>query len=278
MKVITAVVNNPEFIEIQYHTLKKYMSCDYEFIVFNDAKSFPDFTNGNDMTITGRIQDVCQKLNIKCINIPNDHHRQVVSAAKRCADSLNYMLKYQLDNPDRYLIIDSDMFMIDIFHEAQFEDYSCAVVLQNRTFDNYIWNGLVYFDITKLTNKELLNWGQGKHDVGGEMQSWLSKQTLSLPTTEELRYSEKDFHHDGIYFIKHLWSLSWNMSELPETLRDNIPLINFLQSDPRNQNGKFFCEIYDKKYLHYRAGGNWIGEGLELHNKLSAELRSVLLS
>ena len=38
MKVVTAVVNNPVFIEIQYHTLKKHMKCAYEFIVFNDAK------------------------------------------------------------------------------------------------------------------------------------------------------------------------------------------------------------------------------------------------
>ncbi len=30
MKVITAVVNNPVFIQIQYYTLKKYMKCDYE--------------------------------------------------------------------------------------------------------------------------------------------------------------------------------------------------------------------------------------------------------
>ena len=51
IKVLTAVVNNPVFIEIQYFTLKKYIKCDYEFIVFNDAKQFPDFTNGGDITI-----------------------------------------------------------------------------------------------------------------------------------------------------------------------------------------------------------------------------------
>jgi hypothetical protein len=45
MKIVTSVVNNPIFIEIQYHTFKKYMKCDYEFIVFNDAKDFPDFKN-----------------------------------------------------------------------------------------------------------------------------------------------------------------------------------------------------------------------------------------
>ena len=51
MKIVTAVVNNPTFIEIQYYTLKKYFKGDYELIVFNDAKDFPDMTNGNDITI-----------------------------------------------------------------------------------------------------------------------------------------------------------------------------------------------------------------------------------
>ena len=46
MKIVTVVVNNPIFIIIQYYTLKKYFKGDYEFIVFNDAKDFPDYTNG----------------------------------------------------------------------------------------------------------------------------------------------------------------------------------------------------------------------------------------
>ena len=95
MKIITAVVNNPIFIEIQYYTLKKYFQGDYEFIVFNDAKEFPDFTNGNDITIKQQIIDICSKLNIQCINIPNEHHYSSHSAAYRCADSMNYILSYQ---------------------------------------------------------------------------------------------------------------------------------------------------------------------------------------
>ena len=34
MKIITSVVNNPLFIEIQYYTLQKYFQGEYEFIVF----------------------------------------------------------------------------------------------------------------------------------------------------------------------------------------------------------------------------------------------------
>ena len=34
MKIITAVVNNPDFIEIQYWTLKEHFKGEYEYIVF----------------------------------------------------------------------------------------------------------------------------------------------------------------------------------------------------------------------------------------------------
>ena len=69
MKVITCVVNNPIFIEIQYKTLKKYLKNDYEYIVFNDAKPYPDLTNGDDANIRKEIEELCKKLDIKCINI-----------------------------------------------------------------------------------------------------------------------------------------------------------------------------------------------------------------
>ena len=62
MKIVTAVVNNPIFIEIQYHTLKKFLKGTstegYEFIVFNDAKAFPDFTNDGDITIRSKIEEI----------------------------------------------------------------------------------------------------------------------------------------------------------------------------------------------------------------------------
>jgi len=49
MKIITSAVN-PFFIELQYLSFKKFMKNEYEFIVFNDAKEYPDFTNGGDLT------------------------------------------------------------------------------------------------------------------------------------------------------------------------------------------------------------------------------------
>lgn len=286
MKIVTAVVNNPIFIEIQYYTLKKYFKGDYEFIVFNDAKNFPDFTNGNDITIKSQIQDICSKLNITCINIPNKNHETNTNASERTADSMNYILEYQKNNPDKYLLLDSDMFLVDYFDIDKYSEYDCAIVLQNRYSNvdghliNYFWNGIYYFDMTKMQNKELLNWNcVPGTDTGGMMEEWLKKQIgdTPLPDINELRWGGKfSRHSNNIYFIQHLWSYTWDISELPENLK-NDKLILFLQKDLRNQNNKFFCEIYDDTFLHYRAGGNWRHEGMQIHNEMSTLLKTTLL-
>jgi hypothetical protein len=282
MKVITAVVNNPVFIEIQYHTLKKYFQGDYDFIVFNDAKAFPDFTNGNDITIKSQIQDICSKLNITCIDIPNEKHKKCFDAAERCADSMNFILSYQKSNPDKYLLLDSDMFLVDNFDINKYSTFDCAIVLQSRNQHkiNYFWNGIYYFNMIKMKNIDLLKWDCCKYcDVGGMMQEWLKQQLMDtpIPTTDEIRWTDKLFHTNDIYFIKHLWSCTWDLRELPKNLQSNTKLIDFIQHDIRNTKGKFFCEIYDDVFLHYRAGGNWRNEGLELHKKMSSLLKDSLL-
>ena len=282
MKIVTAVVNNPTFIEIQYYTLQKYFQGEYEFIVFNDAKEFPDFTNGNDITVKNEIQKTCNKLNITCINIPNEHHKQNEDAAIRCSDSMNYILEYQKNNPDKYLLLDSDMFLVDYLDINKYSKYDCAIVLQSRN-DNtthYFWNGIYYFDTTKLKDMELLNWNCCVNcDVGGMNKEWLKKQmeNTPIPNTNDIRWKDKENHTNNIYFIKHLSSFSWDINKIPKNLESNTKLIEFLKNDIRNVNNKFFCEIYDNVFLHYRAGGNWRREGLELHKLLTKKLKNTLL-
>jgi hypothetical protein len=281
MKIVTAVVNNPDFIEIQYYTLKKYFKGDYEFIVFNDAKDFPDFTNDGDVTIKIKIEELCKKLNIECINIPNENHKYKKDASQRTADSMNFILKYQKKYSDKYLLLDSDMFLIDYFDINRYLGYDCAIVLQSRNNfkKHYFWNGLYYFDMNKLKNTELMNWNCCKDcDTGGMLEEWLKTQMVNknYPNTDEIRWTDKKFHTENIYFIKHLWSCSWNENEIPNNLKENYNLLDFLKNDIRNVDGKYFCEIYDDVFLHFRAGGNWRGEGLEIHDILTKKLKNVL--
>jgi hypothetical protein len=286
MKIITAVVNNPAFIEIQYHTLKKFLICEegYEFIIFNDAKTFPDVSNDGDLTISSKIEETCHKLGIKSITLPNQHHINIPSMSARHADTFNnHLLKYQKQYPDKYLLLDSDMFLIDYLNINKYTAYESAIVLQQRPNLNYIWPGLCYLDFTKMQNVDLLDWSLSRGgDSGANMCHWLAKQTENsvVPKCNDLRWAAKDntFHiENAVYFIRHLWSCSWNENELPENLKTNTDLLQFLKEDVRNVNGKFYCEIYDNVFLHYRAGSNWNKEGMVLHNMLTEKLQRILL-
>jgi hypothetical protein len=271
MKIVTAVVNNPDFIEIQYHTLKKYVKGDYEFIVFNDAKTFHDSTNYGDLTIKSQIENMCDKLQIKCIAMPNDHHKHEVDPSVRCADSMNFILQYQKSNPDRYLILDSDMFLIDDLDINTYANHDVGIVLQLKNDKVYFWHGVCYLDFTKLKHSELLNWNCAPGcDTGGMLHNWLTSQC----SIDDIR---KNAHSD-FYYIHHFASCAWDSSWIPENIKHNTNLITFLHSDLRNVDGKFFCELYDNRFLHYRAGCNWRGEGLELHRKLTGMLKDALLS
>lgn len=282
MKVITSVVNNPDFIEIQYHTLKKYLIGDFEFIVFNDAKNFKDYTNYFDSTIKQQIIDMCNKLNIKCINIPNDHHQTLRDVSVRASQSLNYMLEYQKNNLDKYLVLDSDMFLIDYYDVTDFEKYSTMVVLQTKENEKfkYFWNGIYYFDMLRMNNLNVLNWNCCRYcDTGGMTMEWLKTQLNinEIPTIDHINKSLEDITINNIHFIKRIESELWDLNDLPDNLKDNNKLVDFLITDVRNVNGKFFCEIYDNKFLHYRSGANWRGEGLQTHKMLTEKLKNCLL-
>lgn len=281
MKILTSVVNNPIFIEIQHHTLKKYMPCSYEFIVFNDAKPFPDFTNGNDETLCNKIKEMCDQLQIKCISVPNQHHERMDCPVVRCSEAMNFMYDYMLQNKDEYLIIDSDMFPIDTIKIDQYREFDCAIVLQHRDYlkpFQYIWNGLFYFNMHKMNDVESIRWDKCfNSDVGGMTYEWLKNKCNNLPSTLDIRgKSPNIYNRNGIYFIKHLWSLTWNDYEIPEKLK-NTKLATFFRNDPRNNSGNYFCEIYDETFLHYRAGGDWQRKGLGFHNDLTEKLKSVVM-
>ncbi len=283
MKVISIVVNNPLFIELQYLTLKKFLLTPYEFIIFNDAKHFPDYTNGNDVYLRNEIRIKCKSLNIICIDIPNDIHLQITSGSERHSYGMNIITEFMKRYPDEYLILDSDMFLIDYLDIDIYRKYNTAIVLQQRDEIrlNYIWPGLCYFN--NNNDYSLLRWDVVEHtDNGGASCIWLKtqlKDNETFPTSEEIKINNNHNNHN-IYYIRHLWSLDWNEDDINDNDNDNSnikKLLNFFKEDLRNKNGKFFSEIYDNKFLHYRAGCNWLGEGIEFHKKNSEKLKEAIL-
>ena len=259
MKIITPVTNNPEFIRLQFHTLKKYINVPFEFIVFNDAKQFPDFSNFDDPTIWGKIVTMCESLGIQCINIPNDHHRHVTNPGQRHIDAMKYITEFMFTNPDKYLQLDSDMFLLDELSISTLEQYHCAIIKQDRPGITYVWPNLFYFDIPKLLYKDLIKWDYAPGtDTGGQMSTWLAKYVQN--------------HPESIYYIDSLSSCQWNEKQLPHPLQTTA-ILNFLKNDIRNTNdGQFWCELYHNCILHYRAGSNWNREGSSIHSYMTEQL------
>ena len=261
LKIVTSVINNPTFIELQYNSLKKHMKIPYEFIVFNDAKEWADFSNFEDPNIKSKITNKCLLLGITCINIPNELHKTEKGPAKRCADAMNYLKNYMISRQARYLLLDSDMFLVKDMTEC-FDLFDAAIVYQKRWKTMiYPWNGIAYFNMYHLKGQDMLDWGcPWNGDVGMNNHRWL-KHNYNL-------YNSK------IHPIHHLASCQWDEKQTPPDF--NVGLLQFLKNDVRNKDGKFFCELYEGKFLHYRAGGNWMNEGKDVHTKLTKELREVL--
>jgi hypothetical protein len=103
------------------------------------------------------------------------------------------------------------------------------------------------------------------------MQKWLRTQITDLEISQTLICKNR------IYFINWCASNDWNLLGAPENIKKNTALVEFLQNDFRNENGKFFCELYEGVFLHYRAGGNWRGEGMDAHRRLTQALKNVLI-
>jgi hypothetical protein len=263
MKIIVPVCNNSRFIEIQVATFRKFIKDDYEFIVFNDAKQFPDFSNYGDVSIYGQIEETCKRLGIQCIAVPNDEDKRMTGASNRHGRTMNFVFSYMKAHPDQYWIIDSDMFLIRDFDLQRYKEYDCAVILQERPGFRYVWPNIFYFNMHILRYPELVNFNpQSPGDSGGAMCRWLAA------------YEREAAEH--ICFMYHTPSLTWNKDSVPTYLADT-KIADFCNADTRNRAGKYWCEIYIDHILHYRAGSNWNKEGRGIHDRLTELLFDALM-
>jgi hypothetical protein len=283
MKVLTIAVNNPLFIEIQYITLKRYLQTDFEFVVFNDAKTWEDVTNFGDVTMRQQIEDVCKKNGIKCIPLLNEHHKQMQMASHRHCDSLKVLVEYIKKERGEYLVLDSDMCLIDNLDINTYRNFMCACVLQKRE-QLYIWPNLFYLDTEKMTENELLIFDLSLvpgADTGSASWVWLKSFGYTYPSLEAVHNAPETLVNDRFYFIKHLSSGNWKLFDLPNNMLNPKyrTLIEYIQKDGRNnmcEGNKYYGEIYDNVFYHYRGGSNWANFGKEFHYYMIKLLHQVI--
>lgn len=279
MKVISIITNNPIFIELQYKSLKKYLDTEYEYIVFNDGKDWSDSTNFRNPIEHGKIaiENKCKEFSIKYYNLPNKHHKKKTNPSDRHSDSLKLLVYYMKKNKDEYLILDGDMFLIDDLNIERYREKMCACVLQERPNIKYIWPNLFYINMNKIKYIDDFNLHLiPDNDTGSASYKWLQKYNYLYPECVDIRHSNIQYENDDFYFIKHLWSCSWCDDEFPENLNKKESIIKYIKEDERNENGKYFVEIYDNCLFHYR-GGTWLGiNNIELHKKLLNKLKNII--
>lgn len=272
MKIISIITNNPIFIEMQYLTLKKFVKEDYQYIIFNDGKSFPDKTNYYNIDRgKNSIFNKCYELNILCINIPNDHHRTKLSASARHVDSLKFIQNYMINNIDEYLLLDGDMFLINNLDLNIYRNYHSAFVLDDRPNYNlkYMWANIFYFNMFKISNFNEISFD---FVTGGDSASatsiWLNSYNINLPTRKDIYNPSCNILFKNKYFYYMLLTcrtLEWDELNIPIFLK-NTKLLEFIKNDVRNKNSKFFSEVYDNKFFHFRAGSNWMHNLDETHD------------
>jgi len=257
LHIVTSVINNPLFIEIQYWTFKRFIKGDYKYVVFNHAKDWPDYTNFGNANMANEIREMCLKYNIECIDIPYQEYQKPI-ASSFCYYAMNFITQnYILIHNEPTLIIDSDMFLMSEFDVQKYMDYDMAIVPQYRGHVTYSWNGLCFLNTPKLQNKHLLNWEGGMIenqgcDVGGAMYYYFKNQPLNL------------------YIINHLQQNHWTIDKFPSNLPKE--LIELFKNDIWNRNGCICYEVYDNLFIHYGRGGNWNNEGYEQHKQRTIEL------
>lgn len=258
------------------------MLDDYEFVVFNDAR---------DLKIRNEINQMCRKCHLFCIEIPQEIHDRPYLLRTGTADGYNHsavrcanVVQYSLDILGFYhdglvMIIDSDMFMIHEFSvENYLKNYDLAGHLQLRGDHqeiNYVWNGLLFFNMNTLPDARSLNfncgWVEGVlTDVGGYTYYYFKENP-----TAKIKYFE------NMHYIKDFWCTECTQNNQAVCMHHANTMKKCGFSDPlitlaiqsNNSNMEVFL---DNRFLHYRAGGNWNNESAKYHEKKTTLLMDFI--
>ena len=181
--IITHCFNRPDFIEWQYRCFKRFLHDDYEYVIFNDAQ---------DLTLEKKINEICNLLGVRSIRIPQINRVRpkdspLTLSSWRHSQAIRFsMEQLGFSHDGIVMLIDSDMFLIKDFCVEDFlQNYDIAGIQQIRGH-TYLWQGLIFFRMNNLPNKESMNFNptcvQGIwDDTGGAMHHYFQEnQTIKI--------------------------------------------------------------------------------------------------
>lgn len=204
ISIFTYAHNRPDFIEMQYETIKKHLKCEYEFVVFNNAI--------DNVQQYSEIHSICKRLNIKCVDVKlekdmqvttgvtNFHGNHYITGNIACSYSIMWTFKNYVTTEKLVCILDSDMFFINnVDLVSLIKDKEAVYIPQYRQSNRvkYIWNAFVLLNLERKPNLKDLDWTpapiNGENmDVGAQISYYLRKNQIDSLYLEE--YSIRDFN------------------------------------------------------------------------------------
>lgn len=259
--IFTYAHKRPDFIKLQYESIKKHVIGEYEYVVFNNAIDSKEQHE--------EIKNICDELNIKCVDIVihNDIASSLImgsingnkysNANVGTSYPIIYTFKHYLTNEKKICIIDSDMFFIeDINFDDLMKDKDALYIPQYRDNNKlkYMWNALVCLNFERNKKLKELDWncdyvGNIGLDVGGKTRHFLSANELDVLVMEE--YCIYDYLDNGdtkrIHFILN-GNINYNLE-----IDNNNNLLSFSHTggDKLFENKSFPHEIEHSNYPSY---------------------------
>lgn len=242
IKIYSFQFNNPEFLEYQFKTFKRFIKEEHQLICINNS-----FDNHREREA---IRQKALELNIPHHVPRNVEHR--MGGGRSHQTALNWVWKnFIVDSNDINMVIDHDIFLIN---EFRFDaNYDLTVVMQGRgNHIKYFHPGFMVINNT-LKDKETVCFKGEKidgHDCdsGGNWHHYI----MAHP---DLKI--KDIN------LVNICQEQGNIDVLPEAARSE-----YNESD--------CIQVCDNNIIHFRNGSNWAHTGSKEFNRKKEQLRIIL--
>lgn len=265
----------PEALELHRKLLDKYIGKgNYKLVAYIDTPTGESAFNLWNSNLRSKAIEISNKWAHETMVVPPEIHenRRVYfpktkeltarNANLRAADTLQHIFNIEIkDQRGQVLLLDNDMFLTNYLRLPEYNLFPHIKAVKQisrsrflRREVEYLWSGLLFFNLEKIRFLDEWSFDCGKVrgvpvDVSGQTNYWLEKY-------KELELVE------NITFIEHLPSLTWDEKDMPKRFGNSIR--EFISKDNRNFADKFYIEIYDSNFLHFRAGSNWNRENPEI--------------
>ena len=278
--------NRPDFVAIQYATLKAFVQDDFEYVVVNNA---------NHPQIYDLIERESAALNIKTIRVAENINPQAAAQypGYHHAYAMNSLIESEMrGSKDICVILDGDAFLLRSYSfEDRMRDHQLLGSLQQRKGRYWLTpvvlgmkpSELQDFHEINLIGSHICNLTPSDYskDVGFYPKKVGNEYLFDCPHCSGQVFLDEESHvpldtggqlyaylksHDNVRVKK-----IPTTSHITEDCIEWFPELVKLGYEP-----DFRFEIYDNSFLHYCRSSNWDGRDRDFHERKTTLLVNVV--